>query len=47
MLAALYNDAGWTAYTDGIWTEPSAPFNGSARVVTAWDDTALVGPWPR
>lgn len=42
MLTALYNDAGWTAYTDDI-DKTIRAIKGSARIVTAWDDTALVG----
>lgn len=42
MLAALYNDAGWTAYTADLYRTLRAIL-GSARVVTAWDDTTLVG----
>ena len=42
MLEALYRDAGWMAYASDI---PGAlrGLRGSLRVVTAWDDTALVG----
>lgn len=42
MLQALYEDAGWTGYTADMKSS-MAGVNGSARVVTAWDDTTLVG----
>lgn len=42
MLAALYTDAGWTSYTRNM-DESLKGLRNSARLVTAWDDTALVG----
>lgn len=42
MLHALYLDARWTRYTDNM-NESMRGIKQSARVVTAWDDTALVG----
>ena len=38
----LYASVGWTAYTDDI-DKTIRAIKGSARIVTAWDDTALVG----
>ncbi len=42
MLEALYLDAGWSSYLDDM-DAALAGIRASARVVTAWDDTALVG----
>lgn len=42
MLSALYGDAGWTSYTRDM-NESMQGIRGSLRVVTAWDDTTLVG----
>lgn len=42
MLEALYLDAGWTSYTESIATTLKG-VRESLRIVTAWDDTALVG----
>lgn len=42
MLEALYGDAGWTSYLDSM-DKSLAGIRNSLRVVTAWDDTSLVG----
>lgn len=42
MLEGLYADAGWTSYTADM-AESLRGIENSARVVTAWDDTVLVG----
>lgn len=42
MLEALYRDAGWLAYADDIG-KTLRGLENSRRVVTAWDDTQLVG----
>lgn len=42
MLKALYGDAGWTSYVANM-EESLKGIRNSARVVTAWDDTTLVG----
>lgn len=42
MLMALYGDAGWTSYTTTM-AESEEGLRQSARLVTAWDDTTLVG----
>ncbi len=42
MLRALYADAGWTSYTDGM-EQSLDGIRSSLRVVTAWDDTTLIG----
>lgn len=42
MLEALYTDAGWTSYTQNM-EESLAGISSSPRIVTAWDDTSLVG----
>ena len=42
MLEALYQDAGWTRYLDAM-DKTMAGIRNSLRVVTAWDDTMLVG----
>lgn len=42
MLSALYQDAGWTNYTKEMDTT-MASLRHSLRVVTAWDDTQLIG----
>jgi len=42
MLEALYRDVGWTAYAEGLQRAMDG-IAASARVVTAWDDTSLVG----
>lgn len=42
MLSALYNDAGWTSYSSDI-ERTLRGIEASQRIVTAWDDTTLVG----
>ena len=42
MLEALYQDARWTSYTQNMTTALHG-LQSSARIVTAWDDTSLVG----
>lgn len=42
MLTALYNDAGWTSCTDDI-ARTMRGIAASQRIITAWDDTMLVG----
>jgi hypothetical protein len=42
MLEALYHDAGWTRYLDAM-DKTMAGIRNSLRIVTAWDDTTLVG----
>ena len=42
MLESLYADAGWTSYT-GAMKESYEGICNSSRIVTAWDDTTLVG----
>lgn len=42
MLAALYQDAGWTSYVANMKSSMKGIRN-SSRIVTAWDDTTLVG----
>lgn len=42
MLETLYSDAGWTSYLDAM-DRSLAGICNSLRVVTAWDDTSLVG----
>lgn len=42
MLEALYADAGWTSYTEAM-RESVQGIQASLRVVSAFDDTALVG----
>lgn len=42
MLSALYRDAGWATDVNDI-SRTMAGLGGSLRVVTAWDDTTLVG----
>lgn len=42
MLKGLYNDAGWTSYTQDM-EESMNGIHASLRFVTAWDDTVLVG----
>lgn len=42
MVEALYQDAGWTRYLDAM-DRSIAGIRASLRIVTAWDDTTLVG----
>ena len=42
MLPALYEDAGWTSYCEDIGRTMRG-IAASQRIVTAWDDTTLVG----
>lgn len=42
MMKDLYLDAGWTSYAERM-KESMEGIRGSARVVTAWDDTQLIG----
>ncbi len=42
MLRTLYQDAGWSTYTDHMDSAVSG-LESSLRVVTAWDDTTLIG----
>lgn len=42
MLETLYADAGWTSYVQDM-EESIAGISSSSRVITAWDDTSLVG----
>lgn len=42
MLRALYEDAGWTSYCEDI-DRTMRGIAASQRIVTAWDDTTLVG----
>lgn len=42
MLCALYDDAGWTSYSQDI-ERTLRGIAASQRVITAWDDTTLVG----
>ena len=42
MLDELYGGAGWTSYTSAM-EESVKGIENSARLVTAWDDTTLVG----
>lgn len=42
MVEALYEDAGWTEYSKAM-KDSMAGLRNSSFIVTAWDDTALVG----